>query len=286
MNTPCTSYGNSSPSAFNSHDICAVVLFLHTKVLECWECETVSYKDLTSRGTRTPDCKRAADLRSLTYRGHCAEGWKPEQSLRLRHTVPLPSSGCPVNMCFLLLWLLSLLDVSMWSGAFPGGRVPIRMCARQSRMPLGRELRLLSGNCLPRRGFISASADHNGLLHQMTLDEQGFGRGAASPTLRYTGRSGEVGLWGQVGGRLMSKRHRQHWREESVSAMKSAQQSKGLSRDPTNSKEWGAFLQGFNPNNSVRKKQTIKKCRQKKRNTWKKNADNNLIGGWKCFKEK
>lgn len=36
---------------------------------------------------------------------------------------------------FLLLWLLSLLDVSLCSGAPPGGPSPHQELARQSRMP-------------------------------------------------------------------------------------------------------------------------------------------------------
>ena len=80
----------------------------------------------------------------------------------------------------------------------------------------------------------------------MTLGEQGFGRGPASPMLCYktecpcngrSRRSGDVRAGGWE--RVMSKRHKQHWRgrvEECELVTKFAQQAKGR-MDPTNLKQ-------------------------------------------------
>lgn len=142
-----------------------VVLCLHKNILECWEYKLPAIRTWlleeaahqTAREHRTsgawPTCAMVPRGKNLNNRCN----WEAQFLSPLQAILWM----CVFYCCGCCHYWMFLCDLVLFRG---GGRVPIRMCARQSRMPLGRELRLLSVSCLHRRGFISASADHNGLL--------------------------------------------------------------------------------------------------------------------------
>lgn len=137
----------------------------HKRILECWVCKAISfYMDVVSGETSTLNCKSAQDLKYLAQQWGPCWGQKPKPPRPLRTCFFCLSLGHPVNIQFLLQQLLSLLDVSIWFGIFPGGQHPHQdTCQAEQNAITWRTV--AAASCLHRGGFLSASAEHNGLLH-------------------------------------------------------------------------------------------------------------------------